>query len=240
MKRRDLISSMAMTALSADSQEPASGRSDAPSSIYIPKTHLVEDRRFLHDFMEEFPFVDLVTASPTPRITHIPVLLDRTAGEFGTIHGHISKQNEQIAAFDEKQEAVIVFRGPNRYISPAWYQTTPAVPTWNFAVVHATGRLKPVTDPKALHAFLARLISTFEAQEASSTYDFSKLPDTYVNGMITGIVGFEMRVERLEGKVKLGQERPEGDKKGILAHLQTAKSGRSLYEVTEAFYKRKV
>ena len=240
MKRRDLISSIAMTALSADAQKPASAPTDAPPSIYIPKTHLVEDRTFLHDLMDEFPFVDLVTASPAPRITHIPVLLDRSAGEFGTIHGHISKQNEQTAAFDQKQEAVIVFRGPNRYISPAWYQTTPAVPTWNFAVVHATGRLKPITDPKALHAFLARLIRTFESREDGTHYDFSALPQTYVNGMLTGIVGFEMPIERLEGKFKLGQERPEGDRKGILAHLQTAKPGPSLYEMTEAFYKRKI
>ena len=239
MKRRDLISSIAITALSADAQESRSARTDAPPSIYIPRTHLVEDRRLLHDFMEEFPFTELVTASPAPRITHIPVLLDRLTGDFGTIHGHISKQNEQTAAFDEEQEAVIVFRGPNRYISPAWYQTTPAVPTWNFSVVHATGRLKPVTDPKALHAFLERLIKTFEAREGATSYDFSALPETYVNGMLTGIVGFEMRIERLEGKFKLGQERSEEDKKGILAHLQTAKSGRSLYDVTEAFYKRK-
>ena len=236
MKRRDLISSIAMTALAAEAQ----GQQEAKPvpSLYIPKAHLVDDRKFLHDFMEEFPFVDLVTASPGPRITHIPVILDRIAGEFGTIHGHISKQNEQTSAFDQKQEAVIVFRGPNRYISPAWYQTTPAVPTWNFAVVHATGKLKPVTDPQALHAFLARLIGTFESKEGTS-YDFSKLPDPYVNGMLSGIVGFEMRIEQLEGKFKLGQERAEGDKKGILEHLQTAKSGRSLYELTEAFYKRK-
>ena len=133
---------------------------------------------------------------------------------------------------------MIVFRGPHRYISPTWYQTKQAVPTWNFAVVHATGRLRPVTEPKALRAFLARLIDRFESYEGTD-YDFSKLPDNYINGMLSGIVGFQMQIELLEGKFKLGQERSEADRQGILNHLQNARSERSLYALTESFYKRK-
>ena len=87
------------------------------ASLYIPPVHRVEDRRILHDFMEEFPFADLVTANPI-RITHLPVGIDRSAGDSGTIFGHIARQNEQILAFDGEQEAVIVFHGPHRYISP--------------------------------------------------------------------------------------------------------------------------
>ena len=88
MNRRDLLSGLAFTALSAEAQE--SGPPPA-ASLYIPKAHLVEDRKFLHDFMEEFAFVDLITPSPL-RITHVPVLIDRSAGPFGIIHGHISRQ----------------------------------------------------------------------------------------------------------------------------------------------------
>jgi transcriptional regulator len=234
MNRRDLLSSLVISAVSAEAQEP---RPPAAGSLYIPKAHLVEDRRLLHDFMEEFAFVDLITPSPALRITHIPVLIDRSAGQYGTIHGHISRQNEQTKAFDGKQEAVIVFRGPQGYISPAWYQTRQAVPTWNFAVVHATGSLVPVTEPKALHAFLARLINKFESYQGTD-YDFSKLPDSYINGMLSGIVGFEMEIELLEGKFKLGQERSEADRAGILTHLQKARGERSLHDLTESFYKR--
>ena len=233
MNRRDLLATLAMTAAAADAQEshPAT-----PETTYVPKAHLVDDRRFLHDFMDEFAFVDLVTPAPTLRITHIPVLLDRSAGSFGTIHGHISAQNPQIAAFDQKQEAVIVFRGPHGYISPAWYENRRAVPTWNFAVVHASGRLKAVREPKALHAFLSRLINKFERYQGTD-YDFSKLPDAYVNGMLTAIVGFEMEIERLEGKFKLGQERSDGDRQGILTHLDKARHERSLRDLTDSFYK---
>ena len=113
MNRRDLLSSMVLAALNAEAQESA-----APSpSLYIPNAHRVEDLKLLHDFMDEFAFVDLVTSSPF-RITHIPVLVDRSAGPFGTIHGHIARNNVQTKAFDGAQEAVIVFRGPHGYISP--------------------------------------------------------------------------------------------------------------------------
>ena len=235
MNRRDLLASLAVTAMGAEAQESGG---PAAASLYIPKAHLVEDRKFLHDFMDEFAFVDLITASPALRITHIPVLLDRSAGQYGTIHGHIARSNEQTKAFDGKQEAVIVFHGPQGYISPAWYAKREAVPTWNFAVVHATGKLKPVTEPKALHAFLARLIDKFESYQGTD-YDFSKLPESYVGGMLGGIVGFTMEVEQLEGKFKLGQERSEGDRAGILSHLQKARGERSLHDLTESFYKRK-
>jgi transcriptional regulator len=235
MNRRDLLSSLAMAAWSAEAQEPGP---PATASLYIPKAHLVEDRKLLHDFMEEYAFADLITTSPVLRITHIPVLIDREAGPYGTIHGHIARQNEQAKAFDGNQEAVVVFHGPQGYISPTWYQTAQAVPTWNFAVVHATGRLRPVTDPKALHAFLARLIDKFETYQGTG-YDFSKQPDSYVNGMLPNIIGFQMSIDLLEGKFKLGQERSEADRQGILKKLQEARGERSLHDLTESFYKRK-
>ena len=231
MNRRDLLSSLALAAVCAEAQESPA------TSLYIPNAHRVEDRTLLFDFMEEFAFVDLVTPSPL-RITHIPVIFDRSPGEFGTIHGHIARANVQTKAFDGKQEAVIVFRGPHGYISPTCYQTYPAVPTWNFAVVHATGKLQPVTDPAALHAFLARLIRKFEAFEGTK-YDFSKIPDSYLDPMLANIVGFDMRVELLEGKFKLGQERPEADRQGILKYLQSARAERSLRDLTGSFYGRK-
>src|SRR5262249_10202476 len=157
MKRRELLTGMALAALGADAQESE----PASPSLYIPKAHLVEDRKFLHDFMDEFAFVDLITTSPTLRVTHVPALLDRSEGTYGTIYGHISRQNEQTKAFDGKQRGLIVFHGPDGYISPAWYQSRQAVPTWNFAVVHASGKLTAVTDPAKLHSFLGRLIGKF-------------------------------------------------------------------------------
>src|SRR5262249_40459583 len=131
----------------------------------------------------------------------------------------------------------IVFRGPHSYISPTWYTKTDVVPTWNFAVVHASGKLKAITEKKEFHNLLATLIRKYEGTE-SPAYDFNKLPESYTSGLMGGIVGFEMQIERLEGKFKLGQERSEADQQSIVRHLESAKSGRPIAELTAAFYKR--
>ena len=87
MNRRDMLSSLAFAALNVEAQESAA---PPASSLYIPNAHRVDDRKLLHDFMEEFAFVDLITSSPL-HITHIPVVFERAAGPFGTIHGHIAR-----------------------------------------------------------------------------------------------------------------------------------------------------
>jgi transcriptional regulator len=230
MNRRQLLLSLAAAGLDLNAQEPS------PGSLYIPKPHLVEDRKFLQNFMDEFAFADLVTADPGIRITHIPTVLNRTAAPYGAIFGHVSRQNLQSKCFDGLQSAVIVFRGPHSYISPTWYTKPEAVPTWNFAVVHASGRLKPVAGTKDLRGLLAQLIAKFEGP--GSAYDFAKLPESYVNGLIGGIIGFEMKIELLEGKFKLGQERSDADKQAIVKRLQSARPARSISEFTAEFYQR--
>ena len=230
MKRRDLVAGLALAQVGA-----AAGQ-HMPESLYIPKPHLVEDRKLLHDFMDEFSFVDLVTCSPEIRITHIPVMLDRTAGKYGTLYGHIARQNPQGGNFDGHSPAVIVFRGPHSYISPTWYTKAEVVPTWNFAVVHASGKLRAITDKKALYDLLVKLVDKFENHEKPA-YDLSKLPENFTYGMIGGIIGFEMEIERLEGKFKLGQERSDADKESVLRHLEAEKPERSIYDLTSGFYK---
>src|SRR5579862_216081 len=225
MRRRDLWA-LGLAALEVEGVE---GQETA-QSLYIPKPQLVEDRKFLHDFMDEFPFADLVTSSSGIRITHIPVILDRSVGRYGSIYGHVSRQNPQWKTFGDDHNAVIVFHGPHSYISPTWYANKQAVPTWNFAVVHASGKPKPIDDDHAKHDLLARLIDKFEYNK--SEYDFAKLPDSYTYSMIRNIVGFQMEVELIEGKFKLGHDRSEADKQGILKGLETAKKETSIHDLT--------
>lgn len=212
---------------------------DGPDpSVYIPKAHLVEDRAFLHAFMDEFSFVDLVTTTPTLRITHIPSVLDRTKGRLGTIFGHISQMNDQKKAVTGGERAVVVFRGPHGYVSPGWL-VTPAsrsgVPTWNFAVVHATGRMTPIDEPEQKHALLATLIRKYETTIGGTDYDFSTLPMDDVLTRMKGIQPFELEIEQLEGKFKLFQERAEPDRQAMLPKLEVYKE-RSLRAFTEHFY----
>jgi len=229
MKRRSVIAAAGLD-LTAQTNPPGSG------SLYIPKPNRVQDRKLLHDFMDEFSFVDLVTTDPSLHISHIPVALARDAATNGVLFGHISRQNPQTEAVLAGQRAVAVFHGPHSYISPTWYSKAEVVPTWNYASVHATGNLKPVTDENAARDVLAMLVAKFEGP--ASRYDFAKLPPGYISGLIAGILAFELAIELLEGKFKLGQDRSEADKQGILNHLRTAPAERSLHDLTAAFYER--
>jgi len=240
MERRALLVGLLSAAAIAAGDDLVAQEPTGPPdpSLYIPKAHVVDDLRFLHDFMEEFGFVTLVTATPTLRITHIPSVLDRSQGKFGTIRGHISAQNPQKAALDGTHQAVVVFRGPQGYISPTWYTTqTSVVPTWNFAVVHASGRPRAITNKAKAHDLLATLIARNEKRVGSTKYDFAAQPQEYVDRMMEGIAPFEMEIQALEGKFKLGQERSEGDRTGVLAHLARGEyKERSLHDLTRAVY----
>ncbi len=231
MKRRDLVAGLALASIGAEAQQHDT------ESLYIPQPQRVEDREVLHDFMDEFPFADLVTSTPAIRITHIPVMLDRAAGKYGILYGHLSRQNPQSRMLDGQHPSLVVFHGPHGYISPTWYEKTEVVPTWNFAVVHVSGKPRPVTEKKALHDLLRKLIDKFERYERSA-YDFTKLSDSYKYGLMAGIVGFEMEIELIEGKFKLGQERSETDKASVLRHLRSANPPRSLHDLTASFYER--
>lgn len=241
MDRRELILGLlAGTTLLGDGVVESAEQGSAPDpSVYIPKAHLVEDRAFLHAFMREFSFVDLVTTTPTLRITHIPSVLDPTIGKYGTIFGHISALNDQKKAIVGGERAVVVFRGPHGYVSPGWL-VTPAsrqgVPTWNFAVVHATGRMVPIDEPARKHALLSTLIGQYENAIGGTSYDFATLPMDDVLNRMKGIQPFEIEIESLEGKFKLFQERPEPDRQAMLPKLEVYKE-RSLHDFTQYFYK---
>ncbi len=234
MERRNFLAGMAALELTAAASPGAAAEAD---SVYIPDSQKVTDLKALQDVMEEFSFADLITSSGGIRVTHLPVLLDRT-GKFGKLTAHVAKNNPQQALLDGTHEAVIVFHGPHHYISPSWYVPgTNAVPTWNFAVVHATGKPKALNDDARTAAFLERLVGHFEAYE-NSTYDFSKLPESYKKGMRQGIVAFELEIENLEGKFKLGLDRA-ANVPGMLKGLRASKGERSLVEFTEAELKRR-
>ena len=239
--RRSLLGALlAGVTLGPAGVDAAETTQDGPPdpSVYIPKAHLVEDRAFLHAFMDEFSFVDLVTTTPTLRITHIPSVLDRAKGRYGTIFGHISAQNGQTRAITAGQRAVVVFRGPHGYVSPGWLVTpagTHGVPTWNFAVVHATGRMVAIDEPAAKHALLTSLIHKYETAIGGTAYDFASLPMNDVLARMKGIQPFSLEFEQLEGKFKLYQERPEADRAAALGKLDTYRE-RSLRAFTEHFY----
>lgn len=153
--------------------------------------------------------------------SHVPFLLDRPgsstgAGERGRLLCHLAAANGQAALLDG-QKVMCVFQGPHGYVSPRWYEKKPAVPTWNYAVVHVHGRAMVTRDPKVMRNLVDRLSKTYEPAQGGWRLDDE--PDAYVDAMLRGIVGVEIAIERLEGKFKLSQNKPN-DIPGVVAALR--------------------
>jgi transcriptional regulator len=194
--------------------------------MYIPSSFREDDPALLHDLMRQYNFAVLVTQhnpSPgpgpggAPFATHLPFLLDSGRGPYGTLLAHMARANPQWRDFAAGQEALVIFQGPHAYVSPSWYEVAPSVPTWNYAVVHAYGTPRVIEDHTALYEQLNTLVDTHEtAFERPWKLD---LPDDYLDRMARAIVGFEIEISRLEGKLKLSQNRAEGDRQRVAAAL---------------------
>jgi transcriptional regulator len=176
-------------------------------TLYIPPHFRVEDRDALYAFMEQYAFGTLVTSGAAGmHVSHIPFLPERGADGAIRLLGHVARANEQWKAIEDADHLVAIFQGPHAYVSPTWYANHPSVPTWNYSVVHAHGKAR-LMDEAELHDLLMRLSATYEAGNPKP-WRMSELPPAYVDSMLKMIVGFEIEVERLEGKFKLSQNRP--------------------------------
>jgi transcriptional regulator len=150
--------------------------------------------------------------------SQIPFLVERRDGRL-LLQGHLARPNPQLADLGAGGEALAIFEGPHAYISPSWYLPGPAVPTWNYASVHAYGAARTISDPEWLRDMLLRLSDRHEAHEPTP-WRMRDLPEAYVASMLNGIVGVEIAVDRLEGKFKLSQNRPASDRPRIIAALE--------------------
>lgn len=193
--------------------------------MYTPAYFRVTDRAILHGLMDRFSFATLVTTPDGgPIATHLPFLVYPDCSEHGTLIGHMARANQQWRDFARGDEALVIFQGPHAYISPSWYEEQSNVPTWNYAVVHAYGVPRVIDDK-------ARVLDALRALADKDEAGFDEpwpmdLPDEYVRKMVQGIVAFEVPISRLEGKVKLSQNRSARDREGVVAAL--AASGNAI------------
>ena len=176
-------------------------------SLYVPKHFREDDEAALDALIEKNAFGILVSSSPggALAVSHIPFELRREEGRLKLL-GHLARANPHWEALEAARETVAIFEGPHAYVSPRWYGVHPSVPTWNYAVVHAHGRAR-LMDEAGLHELVHALSTRYEAG-ADKPWRMGDLPADYVGKMLTAIVGFELAVERLEGKFKLSQNRP--------------------------------
>lgn len=192
--------------------------------MYLPKQFEEHDLGVLHALLRSHPLGAWVTqVEGTLVANHIPFLLDADRGECGTLVGHVARANPVWKTFSRDIESVIVFQGPQAYITPSWYPSKhehgKVVPTWNYAVVHAYGLPRAIEDKDWLLQLVTRLTAAHEAG-AAVPWQVADAPADYIDKMLSAIVGIEIPISRLEGKWKMSQNRTQPDRLGTIAGLQ--------------------
>ena len=175
--------------------------------MYIPPSFLETDVTKLHDFMEQYSFATLISSHESkPLASHLPLLLDRDAGPYGRLIGHMARANTHWQSA-EGQQTLAIYHGPHAYVSPGWIEAQNVVPTWNYVAVHVYGTLRLIEDRDRLRGILHRTVTRYESnreQPWSMT-----IPDAdFIEKLLAAIVGFEIDVDSLEGKWKLNQNHP--------------------------------
>ena len=163
-----------------------------------------------------------------PIVSNLPIVFDPHAGPQGTIAGHLARGNPQWRDSDLTKPALALFKGADAYVSPGWYETKKVhgkvVPTWNYSMIVARGRLEIFEDAEMLRAQVETLTQRFEAGFAEP-WEVSDAPEDYIARQIKGIVGIRLHIETLEGKAKLSQNRSAADQEGVASALSA--SGRA-------------
>ena len=191
--------------------------------MYRPDQFRVDDVPQLHTLMRARPFATLVSRGPGGLCaSHLPTVL-KDEGPCGVIECHLARANPHWKDLAEGSEALMMFQGPEGYITPNWYpsksQHGKAVPTWNYAVVHAYGRPEVMPDRDWLLRHVTELTAQQERSEAKP-WAPSDAPASYIEVMLRGIVGFRFAITRLEGKWKMSQNRETQDQVGVVDGLK--------------------
>ncbi|SDB92205.1 FMN-binding negative transcriptional regulator [Paraburkholderia lycopersici] len=186
--------------------------------MYVP-AHFAETRKeVLHDRIAQHPFGTLVTHGKSGLdANHIPFELAAAEGELGVLRAHVARANPVWQDVSNGDEVLVIFQAGNAYISPTWYPSKhelhKQVPTWNYIVVHARGRIAILDDERYVRGVIARLTRTHEASQPTP-WKMSDAPKDYIDAMVKEIVGVEIEITQLVGKSKLSQNKEERDIRG--------------------------
>jgi len=187
-------------------------------SLYVPAHFAARNKASATRLFRDHPFATLVTPSVDnePFVTHLPLIFV-AEGEHGTLRGHFARANPHVEAA-EHADSLAIFHGPHAYVTPSWY-TDPggAVPTWNYAVVHAHGRIELASDPTETRAVVDMLVERFESGRAEPWR--LGLTGARLDAMLNAIVGFRVALTRVDVKLKLSQNRSREDRERVSAGL---------------------
>ncbi len=193
--------------------------------MYIPVKFRQQRSDVLHALIREYPFGTLVTSIDTGlSADHIPFVLHADVADNGALRGHIARSNPLRTADRVNREILVIFQGPQSYITPSWYPSKQehgkVVPTWNYAVAHVYGNLQIHDSAQWLQTHLKTLTTQ---QEISHTapWRVEDAPVEFIRLQMKGIVGLEIEITRIEGKWKLSQNKNEADRQGVVAGLKS-------------------
>ena len=187
--------------------------------MYIPKHFEEKDIKKLVEFMKEFNFAVLISAYDNkPTATHLPFIIEE-AGEEIILKSHMAKANPQWQSFKCKDEVLVIFSEPHAYISPSLYDHERNVPTWNYVAVHAYGIPELITGENEIISLLESMFDEFE-----KTYktQWDNLEADYKNKLLKGITAFKIKVNKLEGKFKLSQNKTNEERERIINSLESS------------------
>ena len=175
--------------------------------MYQPPQFIAKDPQIALDVMRAYPFASLISCDDDglPFVTHLPLHLEQQGDQL-VLWGHCAKPNPHWRYLQQRPRALVTFMGPHAYLSPKVYPDLQRVPSWNYVAVHCTVQARLVEEGEAKDALLKKLIGDHEPAYAAQ---WRGLDAEYTRKMLTGIVGFELRVTELQAKVKLNQHRPE-------------------------------
>ena len=202
--------------------------------MYVPDLYAETDKARIYDFIRNNGFGILFShQGPGPTATHLPFVLVEGGDGQDIIIGHMARANDQWKHADG-QDVLIVFHGPHAYVSPTWYQEEDVVPTWNYAVVHVYGTFEAVREREETVDIVSKIVDYYESFEPRSwTTDFDS---SYNKKMIRGVTAFRIKIARVEGKWKMGQNRPAYLRRRALDELKTrpGDNERAVAELMEA------
>jgi transcriptional regulator len=189
--------------------------------MYIPELFEIKDKEILLDFIQKNSFALLISQKDGKLFaTHLPFLLDKSAGTQGYLYGHMARANPHWKEIDG--EVLVVFSGPHTYISPSWYEEIEVVPTWNYVAVHVYGKFHIINDESDLLKILENLINFYESS-FPKPWSMAMAPSGYIHKLLKGIVGFKIEITHIEGKWKISQNQPIERQRKVIAALE--KSG---------------
>lgn len=203
--------------------------------MYVPAHFKEQDTKILQQYIRDYGFGLLVVADEQGiEANHLPFYLESDdSGSLGLLQCHVARSNPVWQRLQGNIQVLAIFQGPDAYISPSWYpskaETGRVVPTWNYLAVHAQGSVRTVEDPAWLRHHVSRLSDQHESG-MDKPWAVDDAPADFTQRLLQGIVGVEISIQKLTGKLKASQNQPTANRTGVKAGLETVEktSGSSM------------